>query len=560
MAIASQLAGFSTGVARTISTRGRKRSLSNPGGGGAPPPLPPLGLYTADQGSESPGDGALTDRTRVTIEEIPSGMPAASALAPGFRADDTGGDASGQAVPLDAAETPKASRREGGGEKSGESGKGFLSKSFSFGGKKKKKDKKKSKKAAAVYPRTLAGEEQSQLLRKFEAKLVAERPKWAARLKIPSKLATDAVFLQLTQHVRSASNDPFKSDSVRSALFEKLLKHVDAVYSPNVQMKRWAAHYWHRRLFDNWHSWYEEERGYRRAVQIQSAARQRAARAVAARVRHSAEDEAFEYYRQALRQRKAARAAKAAIKEATTNMATWIVKEAINSSRMPYAAVSLQRVVRGKLARSAVERRRHALGVARKRARIAARWREAMSQVYELAADRGKAGEIAARRQWARTKWSARGGWKPNHRAREAYELMEYVDAPPAGEEYGLRTPKVKLPASDPEQTAAVAGDKNTWFGVPVQIREYHHEAAVLGPPARRVVPGAKRRRGSPGKTDSGRGSTGAASSPTRHFTVQHTWLPTSVVTDKAVLLAAGPSESEVGHSATTLGRSGAID
>eukprot|EP01042_Synura_sphagnicola_P000227 gene227-232_t len=74
------------------------------------------------------------------------------------------------------------------------------------------------------------------------------------------------------------------------------------------------------------------------------------------------------------------------------------------------------------------------------------------------------------KRVWARRGFVPLGGW-PGRADTIAYDMWKYVDDPPRGRSYGLKTIKVRALPHSSHEMRVLKEDKNAWYGLPVSIQ-----------------------------------------------------------------------------------------
>eukprot|EP01032_Pedospumella_encystans_P025989 gene25989-29356_t len=60
------------------------------------------------------------------------------------------------------------------------------------------------------------------------------------------------------------------------------------------------------------------------------------------------------------------------------------------------------------------------------------------------------------------------------------YDIWEYTDRPPAGNEQGMRLNKVRAVARNDREVQALTGDKHAWVGLPIGIESYEERRLLL--------------------------------------------------------------------------------
>ena len=89
--------------------------------------------------------------------------------------------------------------------------------------------------------------------------------------------------------------------------------------------------------------------------------------------------------------------------------------------------------------RWAVTCHREKLFLLRHRQQRRVRIQEAKDRVYQTQACLREREGLVGRRVFARTKWQANGGYKPDYRLKEQHDLQELIWAPPQGATSGVR-------------------------------------------------------------------------------------------------------------------------
>lgn len=114
------------------------------------------------------------------------------------------------------------------------------------------------------------------------------------------------------------------------------------------------------------------------------------------------------------------------------------------------------------------------------------------------------------RRVWGRTTFEGTG-WKPDFTTAEEYVLLDYIDTPPKGNDYGVRTHKVLLPLKSEYAIKKATQDNNSWVGLPVAVKEDGPNKYRFGPEPRVKLTSHK-------------------PAPVPTFSTKYTWIPAKLL------------------------------
>ena len=191
-------------------------------------------------------------------------------------------------------------------------------------------------------------------------------------------------------------------------------------------------------------------------------------------------------------------------------MAVAMAGEGIRRMRLPTAVLRVQCVWRGCRVRGRMGHFRKWRSRRDQRALEQQRARAAHATLNrDPYGDRARA--QIERRVWGRSEFEG-SGWKPDFTTAEEYKLLDHIDTPPKGNDYGVRTHKVLLPLRSQYAVQKATQDDNTWVGLPVVVKEEHPNSHRLGPEPR-VTVASKR------------------AAPARpKFSTKYTWIPAKLL------------------------------
>lgn len=137
------------------------------------------------------------------------------------------------------------------------------------------------------------------------------------------------------------------------------------------------------------------------------------------------------------------------------------------------------------------------------------------------------------RRKWARCDF-VHSGWHPEFKVTETFDPMDFIRKPPKGDDFGVRSHKVKLALQSEWEFTVATEDDNTWIGIPVRARvKPACGKSTLGPPTRNTLnrpttAGGTLAQPTGSATAVKRAKLSSSEREDNYFDVQYNWVPAS--------------------------------
>jgi hypothetical protein len=286
-----------------------------------------------------------------------------------------------------------------------------------------------------------------------------------------------------------------------------LVALVDAVHSPAARSRRFLDEV----VWPNfWEPWIADVHRQDAARIVTSAVHREVARRRVAALRQAAATES-EQIQSAQWLELRLRAEREQVRLAMCRqIAEAMAKDGIRRMQLPTAVLRVQCVWRGHRVRMRMDKYKDWRSRRDQRRLEQERARQAHRMLHDDPYGDCARAQIK-RRIWGRSEFVG-GGWKPDFTTAEEYKLLDHIDVPPKGHDYGVRTHKVLLPLRSEYAVQKATQDDNTWVGLPVVVTEEEPNSRRLGPKPRVTL-----------------GSRPAPTGPPR-FNTKYTWIPAKLL------------------------------
>lgn len=175
-------------------------------------------------------------------------------------------------------------------------------------------------------------------------------------------------------------------------------------------------------------------------------------------------------------------------RQVVANVAGNLAKDSVRRMKVPSSALRVQCWWRGVRVRRRMARYRRWLARREKWLRERERSLAAAEKLKQLSSLNWAQMAQVERRKWARCEF-VHTGWHPAFKITESFNPLDFISKPPKGENFGVRSHKVKLSLKTEWEFTTATEDENTWIGVPVGIQELPHSTHKwLGPLPRNTL------------------------------------------------------------------------